>query len=182
LTNTSWEQLINDGMYGQENAGSVLSNSTALTDITGGGNTPGQALLIPASYFVPGQQFSIRARGIASTTGTPNLTLGIYLGGVAGVALAASTFATSANMANQTWSISADVRIMTTGTGGSVQTLGSISGLSTALAMLPATSASGGSAGVNTGQANILTVGAQWGAASTSNSIQLFQFLVEQMN
>jgi hypothetical protein len=182
LASTSWEQLINDGMYGQENPGSTLSNSTALTDITGGGNNSGQALLIPSSYFVPGQQFSIRARGIASTTGTPNLTLGLYFGGVAGIPFATSTFAASANMTNQVWALTVDLRIMATGSGGAAQTLGSITGLAPGIVMLPQTSSSGGQVTINTGLANLLTVGAQWGTGSAANSIQLFQFLVEQLN
>jgi hypothetical protein len=179
----SWEQLINDGQYSQLNAGVALTNSTSLTDVSPGGNTSGQALLIPGSSLYPGLQLSVRARGIASTSGTPQLTLGLYFGGIAGVALAASTFTTSAGLANNTWSLSADLRVEAVGGSGSFRTLGSVSGLSSSLVMLPQTSSTGGqSPNINTGNNNLLTLGAQWGTAAAGNTLTVYQWIVEQQN
>ena len=43
--------------------------------------SPHQFIFNPASYLQPNQWFRVQARGIISNTSTPNLTLGVYLGG-----------------------------------------------------------------------------------------------------
>jgi hypothetical protein len=176
-------QLINAEQYSQLSTGAALVNSTSLTDISPGGNTSGQALAIPANSLYQGLQFNVKAHGIVSTTGPPNLTLGVYYGGVAGTALATATVAASANMSNATWEVDADIRVDATGSSGTLRTQGKIIGVTSGgIAVFPATTATGGSATVATGVTNILTLGAQWGTGSPSNSITCYQFLVTQLD
>lgn len=183
---TGWEQLINSGEYNQENAGSVLSNSSVLTDITPGGSATnvGQTLQIPGSYLYPGMQLRVRARGVASSTGTTTLSLGVYWAGVAGTALTnTSSFAASANMSNAPWKLDADLRVSTVGPAASVYAAAEIIGLTTSgLQVVGSSGASGLSNTFASGTSAILTVGAQWGAAAAGNSIQLLQYMVEQLN
>lgn len=182
MTQTSWVSLINNEQFNQINNGSTLSNSGSLTDISAGGNTSGQALTIPANYLYQGMQLRASARGIYSTTGTTTLLLGIYFGGVAGTALASSTFGASANASNAVWSLDADIRIDGTGTSATVRTFGKIWGATSyGWVMLPQTTAGGG-VSIATGSSSILTLGAQWGTGASGNSITCYDFLVEQLN
>lgn len=183
MPNTSWESLANSGTYSQINTGSAYSNSTSLTDVSPGGNVAGQAFVLPASYLYTGLQLRVGARGVYSTTGTPNITLGVYYGGVAGTALATATFAASANASNAVWTLGADIRCDATGTSATLRTLGSISGVAgSGPTMLPQTAGGGGAVTIASGASNILTIGAQWGTPSSSNTLQVLEFLVEQLN
>ncbi len=182
MASTTWVSLLNAGQPNQTGTGTALASSTSLTDISSGGLTAGQAFTLPASFLEPGMQLRVRANGIVSTTGAPNLTMGVYLGGVAGVALASTgAVSASANMTNQTWILSADLRVETAGPTGTIRTIGSVIGAYFPSALMPATSSSGNSVTVDTSVPKILTIGAQWGTNSASNSIQLMQFLVESV-
>jgi hypothetical protein len=183
MPTTEWVSLANAGGYSQLNQGSALSNSSSLTDISAGGNQPGQALLIPANALYTGIQLRVTAEGSYSTSGTPNLTLGVYFGGVAGTALATSTFAASANATNQNWRLTADIRCDGVGLSGFLRTQGFVYGLTSGLIWpLPSTVSSGNSVSVATGASAILTIGAQWGTAAPGNSILCSQYLVEQLD
>lgn len=182
----TYQHLLNNNQFNQLNLGTALANSVVLTDITAGGNTAGQAFTFPASYLQPGQQYRIRARGIVSNTGTPTLNLGVFYGGVAGVALAQTTATTTVTgLANSPWLLEADMRVeATTGTSGTVRTLGTVVGpySATGFLSLPVSSASANSVTVDTSTAKILTIGALWGTASASNSIQVAMFTVERLD
>ena len=181
-----WVSLLNAAQTNQNTTGAALASSTTLTDISAGANTAGQALTLPPSFLQPGMQLRFRANGIFSTTGTPTLLLGLYYGGVAGTALAATAATTTASgVANGVWILDATARVATTGTSGTVLTIGSVLGIGAAATtptLMPATSGSGGSATVNTSTANIVTVGAQWGTNSASNTITCKQLLVLGLN
>src|SRR5579884_2340764 len=87
VTNMTWDILLNAYEYSPLNLGTALTNSTTLTDISPGAANAGQAFVVKASNLKVGMQFRVRAAGIVSTTGTPNLTTGLYWGGTAGTAL-----------------------------------------------------------------------------------------------
>lgn len=179
MSNLSFLQLLNANGYSQLNLGTALANSTSLTDISPGANTAGQAFQFNADTLQVGQSFIIRANGIVSTTGTPNLTLGLYYGGVAGVALATTgAIATASGLSNQTWKLEADLRVDGVGTSGAIRTIGSVSGAYSSPALMPASSSSANSVTVDTSSTKLLTLGAIWGTASASNSIQVAQFYV----
>jgi hypothetical protein len=179
--------LSNADQYNQINVGVPYANSTTPTDISPGGATLGDAFEWHESYLQVGAAFRVTARGIISTaTGNPNLTLGLYLGGItSGVALATTgSLLTAASLYNNPWVLSADLRVDGTGTSGGIRTLGTAFGPwpSAAIASLPPYSSSGGLAVVNTGIPNILTVGATWSQANAANSLQVIFFDVERLN
>lgn len=185
MSNMSWVSLLNAGQPNQTQLGTALSNTTSATDITPGANAGGQAFSFPAGYLQPGLQFRVRASGIISTAATaPTLNLGVYLGGVAGTALATSGAVTTlASLANAIWRLEADLRVDAAGTSGQIRTLATLTGISASPILLPGGgSSSGNSVTVNTSLAQILTVGASWGTASASNSLQVVLFAIEQLN
>ena len=183
MADLTYGHLINNNQFSQLNVGTALASSVTLTDITAGGNTAGQALTFPANYLQPGQQYLVKANGIVSNTGTPTLLVGLYWGAAAGVALATTGAATTAtSLSNATWELEALLRVDAVGTAGSIRTIGHVSGPYAAYTMIPASSSSGNNVTVDTSTAKVLTVAAQWGSSSASNSIQLMQFAVVRLN
>jgi hypothetical protein len=182
--NNTYDSLLNEGQYSQLNVGVAYNTSTSATDVSPGGNTAGQALTLNGATLQPGSEYRVTARGIVSTTGTPNLTLGVYYGGVAGVALATTgAIATGSGLSNVVWTLQCDVRVVNTGTSGSAYALGTVTGPYVASTVaIPASSSSGNLVTVNTSTANLLTVGATWGTSSASNTLQVIFFRVERLN
>src|SRR5947209_6004340 len=183
MSNNTWTSLLNTNQFSQVNVGTALANSVAATDVSPGANTAGQAFTFPASYLRVGQQYRVTATGIISNTGTPNLTLGIYYGGAAGTALATTgALATLTGLSNALWKLSAELRVDAEGTSGAIRTLGTCVGPFSGTVFLPATSSSGNSVTVDTSAAKILTVGATFGTASASNSLQVITYTIERLN
>src|SRR5262245_50554453 len=77
----TWEALLNSPQ--PTAAGTALANSTTLTVIS-----VAPQFTLPANFLQAGSALRFTAFGVFSTTVTPTLLLGVYYGGVAGVALA----------------------------------------------------------------------------------------------
>jgi hypothetical protein len=150
--------------------GSAYANSVALTDVS-----PTPAITIPANFLEPGSELEIRAHGEFSTTGTPTLLLGFYYGGVAGVALGATAAITTASgAASFPWMLEYRGVCRTNGGSGTINGMGRLY-LGTSLVLLsmnalPA-SAAARTVTIDTTGAKAITVGAQWGTASASNTL-----------
>jgi len=103
---------------------------------------------------------------------------------VAGVALAAIGATTTTTAAtNWPWRIEATMTVRTNGSTGTAITQGFVD-LATSLTAvtripLPATALA--TVTVDTTAAKTLTVGAQWGTSSASNTLTCHQFLVESL-
>jgi|SRR6185437_1041232 len=192
--NNTFEQLLNTGQVNATGPGTALSNSTALTDITPGGSSGGQAFTISPASLQQGMVLRTTVNGIYSTSSSgPSLSVGLYYGGVAGTLLGgvSSLFLLGTGaVTNFPWEMKTLTRVESVGTSGSVRTLGSClflnnfgSGNQNASVTIPNISTStGGLVTVDTSVSKIMTVGAQWSAASTSNSIQVVMFTVELLN
>lgn len=154
--------------------GAPLASSTTLTDIS-----PTPNIILPAQLLEPGMLLRFVAFGRFSTTGTPTLLLGIYYGGVAGTALCAtSAVTTPSGVTNQTWRFEAEARVRTAGTSGTAMAVGVAENISTvATNMAPATAPA--TATIDTTAAKAITLGAQWGTNSASNTITCHHFDVE---
>lgn len=150
--------------------GTALANSTTLTDAS-----PAPAIVLPANLLELGSEIEIRAAGQLSTTGTPTLLLGAYLGGVAGVALGATAAITTASGAAAfPWIMEYRGVVRALGSAGSINGQGWVA-LGTSLTvgsvnMLPATAAAR-TVTIDTTTAKSITIGAQWGTASASNTL-----------
>src|SRR5438045_67702 len=103
-------------------AGTALASSTTLTDIS-----PTPANVINANILEEGVSVILEASGFFSTTGTPTLLLGFYLGGVAGSALAASpAITTGSAAASWPWRMRYKGRLRAIGTSGSIVGYGTL--------------------------------------------------------
>jgi hypothetical protein len=167
--------------------GTALANTTTLTDISPGAAVAGNVVDTRTVVLTPGTKIHLKASGFFSTTtGPPNILLGFYYGGVAGVALAASSaFATTASLTNVQWAMEYWGTIFTTGTAGSIQGKGYLD-LATSLTALthrpiPET-ANQSTVAIDTSVVKSFTVGAQWGTASPSNTITCDYFHAATLN
>jgi hypothetical protein len=174
-----WEALLNAPAVG---AGTALASSTTLTDIS-----PAPQLVVPANYLYPGQRLRVEAYGIFSTTtGTPTLLLGAYWGGVAAVTPLAATAANATvnSLTAVPWQLRLNIRVITVGAAGTVWCAGWAKMATSLTTMteyaLPSTQTM--PITINTTTANALTIGAQWGTSSASNTITCEDCLIEALS
>jgi hypothetical protein len=169
-----WTSLLNSPQ--PTAAGTALANSTTLTDIS-----VAPQFTLPANFLQAGSALKFSAWGVLSTTATPTILLGIYYGGVAGVALAATVATTTGSgVTNVPWRLELDTDVWTTGTAGTANSqglwmLGTSVSAATA-APLPQVAQT--TVTIDTTAAKTLTVGAQWSAASASNTCTLRGFKI----
>jgi hypothetical protein len=103
-------------------AGAAYATSTTLTDVS-----PAPQFSLAAYQLTPGSTLRLTAFGSASNTGTPTLLLGFYYGGVAGIALAATTaITTTTAMTNWAWRLEYTGVVRTAGTAGSIMGSGRV--------------------------------------------------------
>jgi hypothetical protein len=164
--------------------GAAYASSVALTDVSPGGST--DPVVLPAKSLEPGQAIELYAAGFFSNTGTPTLILGFYFGGVAGVALAASTaVATTTGAALWPFEIEYKGRVRSSGPTGQIVGHGRL-WLPTSLTAqtprpIPETAALR-TVTIDTTVAKAITVGAQWGTSNAANTLTVQELLVELPN
>jgi hypothetical protein len=161
--------------------GAAYNTSVALTDVS-----PTPPIVLPANLLEIGSEMEIEASGAFSNTGTPTLLLGIYYGGVAGAALAASSaITTTTGAASWPWQLRYRGVVRAIGTSGSINGQGRLY-LGTALTAfttrpIPETSAAR-TVTIDTTAAKSITVGAQWGTSSASNTLTVNDISVKLVN
>lgn len=162
--------------------GTALNTSVTLTDISP------LPQVVPVSVLGSleiGTEFEINAYGeFSTTTGPPTLLIGAYWGGAAGTALAATAAtATTASVTSVPWSFYYRGRIRAIGATGSIKGLGFVT-LGTSLTAgtpiaAPATAAARTvTIDTTTSGAKALTIAAQWGTSSVSNSITCYDMSI----
>ena len=159
----------------------ALASSAALTDIS-----PVPQLILPANYMQPGKVFRLTAAGVFSNTATPTLLIGFYIGGVAGAAIAASGAITTITAATAwSWIAQVSFQVRTIGTSGTIFPFaGGLlmpASLTAFQAKYPIPAAAPAAVTVDTTAAKAVTVGAQWGTSSASNTVTCHAFTVEDI-
>lgn len=162
--------------------GAALNTSTTLTDIS---PTPQFSFGVNAPLPQLGQMYHVSAAGRFGTTATPTLLIGLYYGAVAGAALGVTTAITMpSTVTNFTWQLEAEFVIRTAAVSGTALTMGrftyATAAGTTATAMIPASAPT--VVTVDTTISKTLTLGAQWGASSASNTITVHQFIIGALN
>jgi hypothetical protein len=158
-------------------AGTAYNTSITLTDVS-----PAPQIVLPANQLDNGMMIRLTAFGTFSNTGTPTLLLGFYYGGVAGTALAAtSAITTTTGATNWPWRLEWEGRVRSTGTAGTILGAGMLS-LATALTAYtyrPVPETALATTTIDTTTAKAITVGAQWGTSSASNTLTCHNLDVE---
>lgn len=178
----SWVELSNAPAPTAD--GTALASSTSLTVISPSSAT-NPALTIAANRLFPGAAFKVIASGRVSTTGTPNLTLGLYSGGAAGTKLAdTGTIVTTSGVTNVTWRFEAEVVCRAVGSSGTLFTTGFVTGISGTVGVntVPLPASAPAAVAVDTTTAKTLDLCALWGTSSASNTITCHTWLVLGLN
>ena len=177
----TWESVLNFEAPYSTTTGSAYASSSAATDVS----PAPQYMLQPVGFMYVGQLWRFTAWGIYSTTGTPNLTIGFYYGGVAGTALAATAAtATGSSVSNLMWRAQMEMRVLSLGSSGTVTAFGLCHGIAATAStpvLMPVSSSTGNTVTVNTTTNEALTCGATWGASSASNTLTLYGFIIETL-
>lgn len=158
-------------------SGAAYNTSTTLTDVS-----PTPQITIPANFLQPGMTLRVKAAGTFSNTGTPTLLLGVYYGGVAGTALAAtSAVTTTTGATNWQWTVEYFGKVRTLGSSGTIMGFGAVDiGTSlTALTHRPIPETALANVTIDTTASKAVTLGAQWGTSSASNTLTCVHFDVD---
>lgn len=158
-------------------AGAAYNTSVTLTDVS-----PAPQIVLPANLLDVGQVLRLTAFGVFSTTGAPTLLEGFYYGGVAGVALAATgATATGSGVTNVPFRLEYEGRVRSTGTAGTIMGHGyELRGTSvSAVGVVPIPVTALATVTIDTTTAKAITVGAQWGTSSASNTLTCHHLSVE---
>ena len=175
----SWLMVANGPESGSGQAsGTTYNSSAAATDVS------------PAPQFFSqtwapmrvGQRWRFTGYAIASNTGTPTLNLGVYYGGVAGVAMITSgAVTTTTAMTNWWWRIEVNSEVITTGSSGTIRSYGWIDIPTSATAVTrQQMSATAQDVTINTTTNSALTFGATWGTSNASNTLTVKGWVIEQ--
>jgi hypothetical protein len=176
MTTLAYTQAL--GLAGAD--GASYNTSVTLTDISPGGIADPK--WFPGGEFLKvGTEIELDAWGTYQVNATtPTLLLGFYLGGVAGVALGATSAVTVTNSAtvNWKWRLHLDCVIQATGTSGKISCDG-YSELSTSLTAVTRRNmpeVAWAQTTIDTTVQKAITVGAQWSASAAGN-IAICRFL-----
>jgi hypothetical protein len=156
-------------------AGTAVSNTTSQTSLLAGTTSLG-SLTIPANTLIAGKMLQLQMFGTLSSTGSPTITVSIYLGTTA---ICTSVASTVTNGSSNTWMLNTQcigLQVQAIGASGKVagEHLCAIPGL---VNIFMPSGASGNSAPsqvtVDTTADLAIDFRVQWSAASTSNTMQL---------
>lgn len=158
-------------------AASAYASSSSLTDVS-----PTPQTTLPANLLVPGMRLRMTAFGTFSNTSTPTLLLGFYYGGIAGVALCAiGATTTTTGATNWPFRLEATGVVRTEGSTGTIMVHGFVDLATslTAVTRIPMPATALATVTIDTTAAKAVTVGAQWGTSSASNTLTCHEHLVE---
>ena len=159
--------------------GAAYVSSSTITDVSPGGLA--NPIELPGSTLMVGSRITIDAFGTFSNTATPTLVLGFYFGGVAGIALAATTAVTTTTGATGwTWRMKYQGTVQATGTSGKILGSGRVwfptSLTASTERIVPETTPA--QVTIDTTVQKAITVGATWGTLSASNTLTCMDCLV----
>ena len=151
-------------LYAQQAAGTAHTNSTTETAIG--------SYSLPANTLKPGTRVRVKYQGIATATNsTDTLTVKLYLGGLSGTALMTGTATDVAD--NNIFCGEFELVCRTDGASGTFVGFGSHADVPAASGTASPVYEIVGSTAVDTTAAQVIAVGADWSAASASDSCRL---------
>lgn len=165
--------------------GAAFNTFTTRQDVS-----PSPLPTIPAGKLRPGSQIEVDVIGEFSTSGTPTLALGIYLGTQAGsittVLAESAATATGSGAAAWPWQLHWEGIVTGIGTAGSITGIGGLTlgtALTTYAAVVPIpTTAAARVNAIDTTIARAIGVCATWGTSSASNTLKIYKHSVSIRN
>jgi hypothetical protein len=147
----------------------------------------------PANFWLPTYGISkslyVKAFGVLSTTGTPNLTVGVSANTTQGTYNSSGILATTGAVAqassvtNVPWELDAIITCVTTGGSGTFLADGKFSVAGSTWERLSSSSANPNTtANLSTQAAYYIELFATWGTSSASNSLQVYTYAILGLN
>ena len=159
-------------------SGAAFANFTAFQDIS-----PAPAVVLGANQLETGSELRLEAWGEFSNTATPTLSLGFFFGTAAVVLGQTALTTTTTGATSWPWHLYLRGRVRTVGATGTIYCQGYAeigTSLTAYSGVLPLpTTAAGRVVTIDTTTAKTHGVGAQWGAASASNTLKTDMFNAE---
>jgi hypothetical protein len=186
----SWTTGTQTEVIGVSSAvGSALASSTTATAVSpasGAGYTP-------ANFWLPTYGISkslyVKAFGVLSTTGTPNLTVGVSANTTQGTYNSSGILATTGAVAqassvtNVPWELDCVLTCVTTGGSGTFLADGKFSVAGSTWERLSSSTANPNTAAtLSTQAAYYIELFATWGTSSASNSLQVYTYAILGLN
>lgn len=157
-----------------QTATATCANTTTETTIS---STGVGTLTLPANFFVAGKTIKIKGWGYHSSTTNPNLTIKVKFGSTVILTTGAHTMH---NDTNSLWELNADITCRTTGGSGTVFAQGLFADYGTNgdhVQMVNTATTT-----ISTTSSQAITITAQWGTASSSNTISLSNLTLEVLH
>lgn len=166
------------------------ASATAVSPATGAG-------YCPVSFFLPSygqaKRLWVKATGVLSTTGTPNLTVGVTANTTQGTYNSSGILATSAvtaqasSVTNVPWDLDVMISCVTTGASGTFLSFGKfvVYTASTTEQMMRVSSSTANpntAFTLSTQTAYYIEMFATWGTSSSSNTLTVYDYSVYGMN
>jgi hypothetical protein len=143
-------------------------------------------ITIPANYLQDGRTLNIRAQGQHSTTATPTLIFRLRWGGVAGTVIALSpTFTTGSGVTANLWEIDLLAQVRANGSSGTIAVIGcaTVQGASVpSQLMCVGGAATPAATTVDLTADTALSITATWSAASASNTLTGWNYIIQSLN
>lgn len=160
-----------------QTASGNVNNTTTETTLVSTGN--GNATL-EANFLNPGRKIRVKASGFYSNTGTPTLRIKVKFGSV--IILDTTAFTTIVGAANNQWDLEGIITVRSSGASGTVIGQGTVSFNTSGTAAQIVQMVNTSTVIVDTTVTNTVTVTAEWGTASSSNTITCTDLTLENMN
>lgn len=180
---SSSSYAANTNQFSNVSVGTLISNTTTETSLfTGITPAAGSTQIIEGGSARLGTCYRIRVVGNITTTGSPTIQFRVRLGGIGGTVIVDTTAGTISTAGGRFW-IDGDINVADN----------DATGLTTAFLRFDYASANSGAAtiatvvGGNGGAAidftanQTIEVTVQWGTASASNSIQIFDLTIDRI-
>lgn len=155
-----------------QTASVTVANTITETTLTGSGIG---SLTLNANYLTVGKSIRIRASGFHSAVSNPNIRIRVKFGSTT---ILDTTSVSSRNSTNGGWTIDAVIACRTTGVSGTVIGQGQYTETGGNVHQMVNTTTTT----VNTTTSQAITVTAEWGTASASNTITCTNLEVEALN
>ncbi len=176
LTPTSTARMAVNGTLFTQTADKTIANTVTETTLFGTGVSVGGGLTLPANFFVAGKTLKIHMHGFHSSTGNPNVTVTVKLGGT----IVATGTGVSGNGATDGFYFDGEITCRTTGASGTVSAGGEFTeehGSGLHLSVISTSSTT-----IDTTASQVLDVTLTWGTADAGNTITSQIAYVEVIN
>jgi len=143
-------------------------------------------ITFPANYMADGRCLNLRIQGQHSTTSTPTLIFRLRWGGVAGTVIALSpTFTCGSGVTANLWELDLVVQVRSNGATGTIVVIGyaTVQGATVPSQLMCVGGAATPAATTCDLTADTaLSITAQWGTQSSSNTLTGWNYVVQSMN